>query len=463
MNISFILPARNNLKYLKWSYESIRKNQGNHTVQICVADDASTDGTREWLENAAAIDRNLSYIINESGSRLGHTILYDRLINEVAIYDLCLIFHADMYLCPGALDAIQTHMYTGMYKIDVGDSTINKMSDMLDNIQESFNANLDKDKMREAIIATGFPYTYDECGHANLKTIVSLTRIEPPLHPTGPEKIIRNFGVEPEEFDESKFLEWFKDYRSAYYGPATTEGVFAPWAFWKSEFQEIGGHDPIFAPQSKEDSDIFNRFMLNGTKFIQTWEGYVYHMTCRGSRFNPTLTTPGTNSDEWKRQNKKSTREFIRKWGSFVKHDEYLNPIVIPKYNIAFLIDTTDTIQPLKYDTEQILDIMYALEPWCSLFITGSTISDNYILKHQSETSFDLKEKFNGSRLTSGSEEFIEVEINLDTIYGDFTYITLLPQIIEEQCELNGVYEIGGLRIKAYNLTQYQNDLIIRK
>ena len=37
-----------NLKYLKWSYDSIRKNQGKHEVEICVADDASTDGTWDW-------------------------------------------------------------------------------------------------------------------------------------------------------------------------------------------------------------------------------------------------------------------------------------------------------------------------------------------------------------------------------------------------------------------------------
>ena len=30
----------------------------------------------------------------------------------------------------------------------------------------------------------------------------------------------------------------------------------------KSDWDYIGGHDPIFAPQSKEDSDIFNRFHL---------------------------------------------------------------------------------------------------------------------------------------------------------------------------------------------------------
>ena len=35
-----------------------------------------------------------------------------------------------------------------------------------------------------------------------------------------------------------------------------TNGIFAPWAFYRKDFQEIGGHDIIFAPQSKEDSDI---------------------------------------------------------------------------------------------------------------------------------------------------------------------------------------------------------------
>ena len=39
------------------------------------------------------------------------------------------------------------------------------------------------------------------------------------------------------------------------------------------------------SPQSKEDSDIFNRFHLKGYKFVQVWKGLVYHMTCRGSRF----------------------------------------------------------------------------------------------------------------------------------------------------------------------------------
>ena len=50
MEISFIIPSRNNKKYLEWAYNSIRKNQGNHKVEICVADDFSEDGTKEWCK-----------------------------------------------------------------------------------------------------------------------------------------------------------------------------------------------------------------------------------------------------------------------------------------------------------------------------------------------------------------------------------------------------------------------------
>ena len=235
MKISLIQPGRNNLKYLRWSYDSIRKNQGNHEVEICVADDASTDGTWDWCLEMMDKDPLFKALKWDGPERVGHTILYDRLVNEIATNDICMIYHADMYLCPGALDAIE-------------------------------------DELKE-------------------KTIVSLTRIEPPLHPDGPEKVLMDFGVEPEEFKEDDLLEWFTKpvdstggYQPKHNGP--TEGIFAPWAFYKKDFQEIGGHDPLYAPQSKEDSDIFNRFQLNGIKFIQTWEGCVYHMTCRGSRRN---------------------------------------------------------------------------------------------------------------------------------------------------------------------------------
>jgi glycosyltransferase involved in cell wall biosynthesis len=104
-DISFIQPSRNNLKYLKWSYESIRKNAGQDPT-ICVADDFSNDGTWEWCKEMMEKDKNFHAIRNEGPTRLGHTILYDRLINEVATTKIVGIYHADMYLCPGALESV---------------------------------------------------------------------------------------------------------------------------------------------------------------------------------------------------------------------------------------------------------------------------------------------------------------------------------------------------------------------
>lgn len=397
MRISVIQPTRNNLKYLKWAYQAIRNNQGAHIVEICVADDASTDGTWEWCQQILAEgDTHFKCIRNEGPKRLGHTILYDKLINEVASYDICMIYHADMYLCPGALDSIEKYIAP--------------------------------------------------------KTIVSLTRIEPPLHPAGPEKVLFDAGIEPDEFNEQAVLIKVAELSQLHENDlGTTEGIFAPWAFMKSDFQEIGGHDPLYAPQSKEDSDIFNRFQLNGVEFIQTWEGYVYHMTCRGSRFNPTLTTPGQNSPEWERQNVKSTRNFIRKWGHFVKHDKYMKPIIPPKYLVGL------------YITQCSLELLQALEPWFTAVYVENidNLIDRYIEVEQPSTTFDLRKKLR----SRDSEKHVEI---LVTVSGnqftnqDFQYIQQLSEIIEAHNEV-GTFELGNLHIEIKALSHYEQSLIVCK
>jgi len=394
MKISIIQPTRNNLKYLKWAYRAIRNNQGDHIVEICVADDASTDGTWEWCQQVLeGGDTHFKCIRNEGPERLGHTILYDRLVNEVASYDKCMIYHADMYLCPGALDEIEKYIQP--------------------------------------------------------KTIVSLTRIEPPLHPDGPEKVLADWGVEPEDFNEEEFLKWFS-LADGFKGNTTTEGIFAPWAFMKADFQEIGGHDPLYAPQSKEDSDIFNRFQLNGVKFMQTWKGCVYHMTCRGSRFNPTLTTPGQNSNEWEAQNVRSSRNFIRKWGHFVKHDPLMKPIVPPKYDIGFIVTNCG------------FPMLEALEPWCStIYIKDGydLIVADYIAREQPNTKFDLLERIK----PYDNEKQNEVLISFDASklnQQNFQIIQQLPEIIKDSGEI-GSFQLDIFTINIIQMNEYQNNLIV--
>jgi glycosyltransferase involved in cell wall biosynthesis len=389
--ISLIQPSRNNLKYLKWSYDSVRKNSGSE-VEICVADDFSNDGTWEWCQDKMKIDPNFKAIRNEGPTRLGHTILYDKLINEVATKDIIGIWHADMYMTPGTIERILETIKPGL--------------------------------------------------------IVSLTRIEPPLHPPGPEKVLMDFKTEPEDFNEDEFLNWYKTYQVTAKGK-TTEGIFAPWFLYKSDFQAVGGHDPLYAPQSKEDSDIFNRFLLNGYEFIQLWDAAVYHMTCRGSRFNPTLTTPGTNSSEWELQNIRSSRNFIRKWGHFCKHDPLMKPIVPPKYDVGFVVKKCN------------LQLLQALEPWCSTIYIEDTdvLTSHYLDLEQPNTKINLADRIKTIGYTVPNNDII-VEFDGTKLTQDsFNVIQQLSEIIKESGEI-GSFELDIFRIEIKKMDEYQNTLI---
>ena len=395
--ISFIQPSRNNLKYLKWSYNSIRKNLG-YRHEICWADDFSDDGTWEWMQEIAEKDVNVKIHRNEGPERLGHTILYDTLV-KMATSDIVMIYHADMYACPGMDEAVLKYLERGK--------------------------------------------------------VVSATRIEPPLHPDGPEKVLVDFGIEPEEFEEQKLLEWLESDMEISKGIGkTTEGIFAPWAIYKDDFLAIGGHDPLYAPQSKEDSDIFNRFILAGYETIQTWQGFVYHMTCRGSRFkdgamrNPAgqVFMKGRESSEWLAQNLRSTRNFIRKWGHMVNHDQFLKPIVPPKYDIGFVVENCD------------YNMLNELEPWCSK-IYVDTYAEDYINKEQSDTQFDLNERI----YSIDSDKTNDIIIRFDAeklTPQNFQVIVNMSELITDSGEV-GEMEYDIFKFKINSIKTYEKELII--
>ena len=396
--ISLITPSRNNLKYLKWAYTSIRKNLG-YIHEICMADDFSDDGTWEWMNEIADKDYNVKIHRNEGPTRLGHTILYDTLVNDYATNDIVMIFHSDMYACPNLDTEIIKHLERGK--------------------------------------------------------VVSATRIEPPLHPKGPEKIVEDFGIEPEEFDEQGLLQFVSDFVGTR-EDETTRGIFAPWAIYKEDFQSIGGHDPLYAPQSKEDSDIFNRFVLAGYDLIQTWKGFVYHMSCRGSRFkdgalrNPAgqVFMKGRESTEWLEQNLRSTRNFIRKWGHMVNHDELMYPIIPPKYDVGFMVENCDE------------NILKELEPWCSnIHVTLSPEQiRNYIDKEQPDTQFNLTERilYDFEPITNN----VTIRFDAQSLTPqNFQILVNLSSILQESGEV-GEMELEIFKFNIKSLDSYEKELV---
>ena len=399
--ISFIQPSRNNLKYLKWSYNSIRKNLG-YRHEICWADDFSDDGTWEWMNEIKEKDPNVKIHRNEGPERLGHTILYDTLVG-MASNDIVMIYHADMYACPKLDEEVLKHLEPGK--------------------------------------------------------VVSATRIEPPLHPDGPEKVLQDFGIEPEEFDEQGLMNFINQTWEGMPEDKITNGIFAPWAIYKKDFQEINGHDPLYAPQSKEDSDIFNRFVLNGYELIQTWEGYVYHMTCRGSRFkdgalrNPAgkVFMKGRESSEWLAQNLRSTRNFIRKWGHMVKHDELLHPIIPPKYDVGFIVENCNN------------DLLKELEPWCS-DIYGDWVGhkgfgvNKYVEEEQPNTQFDLKKKIHSDHIEPKNNVIVQFDCRFLTPQN-FQILVNLSEILQESGEV-GEMELEIFKFSIRSLDTYEKELI---
>ena len=388
MKISFIIPSRNNLKYLKWCYEAIRANLSHKEHEVCVADDASNDGTWEWCEEMHKQDPCFKAVRNEGPDRKGMTELYNLLIEKVATNDVVMIYHADMY--------------------------ISKNADLL----------IEK--------------------HLKPQTVVCLTRVEPPLHPGGPEKITQDFGSEPETFKKVEFDRWLLETK-VNRKDKTTEGVFAPWAIYKEDFLKIGGHDLLFAPTSKEDSDIFNRFLLNGYKFVQLWESCVYHLTCRGSRFNPAITAVGKDSLEWQQQNVKSSRNFIRKWGHFVKHNDFMKPVVPNRYNVGFVALNCDEYR------------VALLEPWCDTLYSDVDYK-RYIAAEQKNTKFDLKKKLKGYDDQKVNDIIVEFDGNKLTTQN-FEFFNMLQLMLEDSGQI-GQVEFDIFKLKVKNLKDYSKGLI---
>ena len=393
--ITFCIPSKNNLRYLKACIPSIRKNAYRKDHDISIFVDKDEDGTVKWLEENRE-KFNIKFYVNPNINRslFGIGMAYDYCIKNSET-DIFMIFHADMMLGKDA--------DYNAYKL------------------------LQKNK------------------------VVCSTRIEPPLHPEGPEKIVRDFGLWPETdiqdgFKENEF-NLFVDQNQLNYKDKTTHGCFAPWMMYKQDFIEIGMHDPIMK-SAREDSDVFNRMILNKYELIQSWKSFVYHLTCRGGQFEHGILTKdhSQKSKDWQKLMHESTLEFIRKWGSNVLHNEYLNPIIKNKYNIGFIV---------KNCSDSLLGY---LEPWCTNIFVDCNIT-NYIQSQQHTTAFNLVERVQPNTAQKTNDILIEFDgrqINQER----FIFLTeQLSDIITNSGDV-GEFEYDIFNFKIKSMQAYQNNLI---
>lgn len=381
--ISFCIPLKNNLRYFKRCHSSIVKNS-DAQYEIIVYLDSDNDGAEKYL-----IENKIQYIKNTSKICQGISKGYNECI-KAASGDIVLMFHADMTLGPKALSKALEHI-----------------SD---------------------------------------RTVVVLTRIEPPLHPSGKEKIIQNFGFWPEEniADGFKEKEFESFVISKYNENKTTKGIFAPWMIYKKDIISIGLHDELFHSYH-EDSDIFNRFVLNGYNIIQTWNSLVYHLTCRGGQFQDGLTV--TNDPVFHKMKDECMKNYIRKWQAWIKNDEYHYPIIKNKYNIGLKIANCNT------------NIIRILEPWFTNIYADCDCSE-YIKLEQPNTVIDLSKRVKNITDTIQNDIIVEFDSSKLTQEAFDFLVGMLSDVIKDSGEV-GTFEYEIFRITINKLNHIQNDLIL--
>jgi len=176
-------------------------------------------------------------------------------------------------------------------------------------------------------------------------------------------------------------------------------------------------------------------------------------MTCRGSRRNTVDKAKNIYEDspEWLAQNQRSSRNFIRKWGHFVKHDSLMKPIIPSKYDIGIVLDNNNT------------QLLHMLEPWCNTIYCGVGVNlvKQYITNEQPNTIIDLSKKV----LPFNNEKNNEILITIGNKFDqqDFGYIQQLPEILADSGEPGFHGELGNLTIYVKTMDTYENDLIICK
>jgi GT2 family glycosyltransferase len=271
--LTFCISTYNNLPYLKLAIESVRKNSYFKDAPFIIHAENCTDGTDIWLkENMSQYDLEVYIEHNNDPVGIGGGMNFcaDKVKTEYIMF-----LHSDFYV----------------------------------------SENWDKALMDVAL------WYKDE------NTWVFSHRMEPDMFnniQSRPGTVIVPkdvFGAYHDDFNTAAFEEYAKEFVKVNmdYEIPKSEGVSG--LIKKSLWDEIGGNDPIFAPTSWEDMDLFLRMRNAGVRFILTGMSLIWHFGARGSH---RLEENNGDSDIRQQTAEGINRlKFFKKWGGFPVFDEY--------------------------------------------------------------------------------------------------------------------------------------------
>tara|TARA_R110001592_G_scaffold362707_1_gene677793 strand:+ start:949 stop:2226 length:1278 start_codon:yes stop_codon:yes gene_type:complete len=292
-SISFIInTAVNELNHIKLLLNSLQLNLDNKNHEILVFIDNDNQGTYKYLKSIKNSFYDLKIITHTLPPCIGYS-RNNNLLVELAKYDIVSYLQSDMVISP--------HYDT----------------DILKQIEPN--------------------------------TILSATRVEPPLHGESLTTITKDFGTDPLKFNLN---EWNK-YSLTIKKDNTLNYFFAPITFYRSVWLDLGGYDTLFR-RSREDSDLVQRCLHKGIKLKQTFNAVVYHFTCTSSRGKDWFKKDNQKAQErvilQQQADQIELRRFIRKWGGFNHGESKLEKFdvdlkIINSKNLP--IDFITSVEPL--------------------------------------------------------------------------------------------------------------------
>ena len=291
-------------------------------------------------------------------------------------------------------------------------------------------------------------------------TVLACARIEPPLHPGSPEKIVKDFGITPEEFKYKDFNQFVEELQQE--NRPNMDGHFAPFAVYKNTwFNVLGGFDTQFRC-SREDSDSIIRMKQNNINTIQSWNACVYHFTCVSSRGKDWFKT---NDQEVQTKNQlqqqadlQELKRFTRKWGYFGHYPK-------PVYNIVFNINLDRYVD---------FNLLKHIEPYCKkLYLNNKSIVKQLVSQIKFDAHYysnlrwnytnehweSIKHLFNPTDFTKRIQftpDIIEDDIIISFNYSTLTDYNKVRSFIENiqdivhQNEI-GMFEYEGFKIEIKN------------
>ena len=144
----------------------------------------------------------------------------------------------------------------------------------------------------------------------------------------------------------------------------------------------------------------------------------------------------------------KSVRNFIRKWGTNVKHDELMLPMVSPKYDVGFVIENCND------------ELLKLLEPWCSVVYVDTYIED-YIEEESKNTLYNLHSRVRTTTMFTDGSHDIEIKFDGTKFNNNsFQYIQQLSEIFANDELEVGSFELDIFKITINGVQTYEEGLI---